>query len=147
MPPAAATSAEVVDTGMDIFEIVGTGGDNDLKDIHAGVHLGGVVAHGGGAARNFVRGLSLGALGGKRRQKSCVLGGSGLAAHDLVHHGIGFVVAQVLLVDDLHNGFLDHFLTLHTSSSVGRIFMAFSLPVKQKLPRLFCRGSGKEKRP
>ena len=85
-------------------------GANDLKDIHAGVHLGGVVAHGGGAARNFVRGLSLGALGGKRRQKSCVLGRSGLAAHDLVHHGIGFVVAQVLLVDDLHNGFLDHFL-------------------------------------
>ena len=84
-------------------------GAHDFKDVHARVHLGGVVAHGGGAACDLICGLSLGALGGKRCQKSCILGGCGLAAHDLVHHGVGFVVSQVLLIDDLYNGFLDHF--------------------------------------
>ena len=37
--------------------------------------------------------------------------GGGLAAHDLVHHGVGLVVGQVLLADDLYNGFLNHGLS------------------------------------
>ena len=84
-------------------------GTHDLKDVHAGLHLGGVVAHGGGAACNFIGGFRLGALGGKRRKEGRVLGGRGLAAHDLVHDSVGFVVGQILLIDDLYNGFLDHF--------------------------------------
>ena len=87
-------------------------GAHDLKDLHARVHLGGVVPHGGGAAGDLVGGLRPGALGGEGRQERGVLGGSGLAAHDLVHDGVGLVVGQVLLVDDLYNGFLDHILSL-----------------------------------
>ena len=89
---------------------------HDLKDLHARVHLGGVGAHGGGAAGDLVGGLRPGALGGQGGQEGGVLGGGGLAAHDLVHDGVGLVIGQVLLADDLYNGFLNHGLSLQEVS-------------------------------
>ena len=85
-------------------------GAYDLEKLHAGIYLGGVVPHGSSAACDLVGRLRLSALSGECRQKGCVLGGRGLAAHDLVHHGVGFVIGQVLFADDLHDCFLDHFL-------------------------------------
>ena len=83
-------------------------GAYDFKDVHAGIDLDSVFPHGGSAACNFVGGLGAGALGGKRGQERGVLGGGGLAAHDLVHHSVGFVVGQVLFIHDLDNSFFDH---------------------------------------
>ena len=137
----------IIVTGIIHDALSGTGIINELLVNLNVINHGGVVAHGGGAARNFVRGLSLGALGGKRRQKSCVLGGSGLAAHDLVHHGIGFVVAQVLLVDDLHNGFLDHFLNPPYFVQCGPYLHGFFPPGRTKTPPALLPREWKRKTP
>lgn len=104
--------------------VVAAGAD-DLEDVHAGVYLCGVVAHGGGAACNLVGRLGAGALGREGREERCVLGGGGLTAHDLVHHGVGFVITEIALVDDLHDGFFDH---------------GFNSPSKS-FPAWFCRSA------
>jgi hypothetical protein len=83
-------------------------GTYDLEEFHPGFYLGGVGAHGGGAAGNLVDGLRPGALGGEGREKSGVLGGSGLAAHNFIHHGVGLVIGEVPFADDFDNGFFDH---------------------------------------
>ena len=83
-------------------------GADDLQHVHARIDLDGVVAHGGGAPGNLIGGFGFGALGGKGGQERGVLGEGGFAAHDLVHHGIGFVVGQVLLAHNFYNGFFDH---------------------------------------
>ena len=74
--------------------VVAAGAD-DLEDVHAGVYLCGVVAHGGGAACNLVGRLGAGALGREGREERCVLGGGGLTAHDLVHHGVGLSLIHI----------------------------------------------------
>ena len=84
-------------------------GPHNLQHLHAGVgHRNGPFPHGGGAAGDLVGGLRPGALGGQRRQERGVLGGGGLAAHDLVHDSIGLVIGQVLFADDFHDCFLNH---------------------------------------
>ena len=102
-------------------------GADDLYNIHAGVHFRGVVPHGGGAAGDLVDRLGLGALGGEGRQKGRVLGGGGLAAHDLVHDGVGLVVGQVLFAHDLYNGFFDHACAPSLLSAIK--FFSISLPL------------------
>ena len=92
-------------------------GAHDLKEVHAGVHPGGVGAHGGGAAGDLVGGLRPGAFGGEGRQKGGVLGGGGLAAHDLIHDGVGLAIGEVPLADDFHNGFFDHGFSLLDKNS------------------------------
>ena len=93
------------------IEAVGvvTAGADNFKNIHACIDLYGMVAHGSGTARDLIRGLGLGALGRKRRQKSSVLGRGRLPAHDLIHDRVGLLVGQILLADDFYNSFLDHF--------------------------------------
>ena len=84
-------------------------GAHDLQRLKTGcIELDGVIPHGGGTAGYFVNRLRPGALGGQRRQKCGVLGGGGLAAHDLIHHGIGLFIAQIFLLNDLNNCILDH---------------------------------------
>jgi hypothetical protein len=65
------------------------------------LHRGGVVPHGGGTAGNVINRFGLGAFGGKRRQERRVLGGACLPAHDLVHDLIGFVIGQVLFMNNI----------------------------------------------
>ena len=65
------------------------------------LHRGGVAPHGGGTAGNFINRFGLGAFGGKRRQERRVLGGACLPAHDLVHDLIGFVIGQVLFMNNI----------------------------------------------
>ena len=60
-----------------------------------------VVPHGGGTAGNVIDRFGLGAFGGKRRQERRVLGGACLPAHDLVHDLIGFVIGQVLFMNNI----------------------------------------------
>ena len=81
---------------------------DDFKNIHAGVHLGGVIAHGSGTAGNFVSGFRSRAFGGKCREERGVLCGSGLAAHNLVHDSICLVICEIAFAYDFDNGFFDH---------------------------------------
>ena len=83
-------------------------GAHDLKEFHAGLHLDGVAPHGSGASGDLVGGLRSGALGGEGGKKGGVLGGGGLAAHDLIHHGVGLLIGEVPFIDDLDDGFFDH---------------------------------------
>lgn len=77
-------------------------GAHDIQYLKAGMlHRGGVVPHGGGTAGNFINRFGLGAFGGKRRQERRVLGGACLPAHDLVHDLIGFVIGQVLFMNNI----------------------------------------------
>ena len=71
-----------------------------------------MFAHGLRTAGNFVRGFGARTLGRQRRQKSCVLGWGGFAVHNFVHNGVGFVVIEVLFIDDFLNCFANHFLSL-----------------------------------
>ena len=83
-------------------------GTHDLKQIRTRVYRRGLFPHSCSAARDLIRGFRPGALGGQGCQESRVLGRCGLPAHDFIHHGIGFFVAQVFLVDDLNDSFLNH---------------------------------------
>ncbi len=77
-------------------------GAHDIQYLKAGMlHRGGVVPHGGGTAGNVINRFGLGAFGGKRRQERRVLGGACLPAHDLVHDLIGFVIGQVLFMNNI----------------------------------------------
>ena len=102
-------------------------GTDDFKYLHAGFHFYGTIPHGGGAAGDLIDRLGLGALGGEGRQKGRVLGGGGLAAHDLVHHGVGLIVGQVLFAHDLYNRFFDHACAPSLLSAIK--FFSISLPL------------------
>ena len=64
-----------------------------------------VGAHGGGAGGDLIDGLP---LHGQRGEEGGHLDRAGLAAHDLVHHGGGRVIGQVVLGGKLMNGFFNH---------------------------------------
>lgn len=84
---------------------MGHGGGAVLgKELDDGAADDGTIAdfgHGGGTAGNFINRFGLGAFGGKRRQERRVLGGACLPAHDLVHDLIGFVIGQVLFMNNI----------------------------------------------
>ena len=92
---------------VETLRVVPAGSDN-LKQLIPGFHTGCLFAHGRRASGDFIRGLCPGALGGQRRQECRVLGRRGLAAHDFIHHGVGFLVGQVFLTHNLDDGFFDH---------------------------------------
>ena len=81
---------------------------DDFKDFHAGLDCGAVRSHGAGTAGDFIDCFGSGAFGGESAEKSGVLRCRSFAAHDFIHHGIGFVIGEVLLVDDFYDGFFDH---------------------------------------
>ena len=86
---------------------------DDFEHFEAGMLDGeSVLAHGGSGAGDFRRGLRLGALRRERGEVGGVLRGACLAAHDLVHHGVGFLIREVVLADDLLNGFFYHGIAL-----------------------------------
>ena len=83
-------------------------GTHNLHQIGPGIDLYRVVPHGGGTAGDFHNRLGLGALGGERREKRRVLGGGGLSTHYLVHHAVGLLIGEVLLIHNFDNRFFNH---------------------------------------
>ena len=104
---------------------------DDIADIHARVHLCRMVTHGRRTAGDFLRGFRAGTLGGKCREKRRILCRTSLAAHNLIHHGVSFIISQILFADNLYNSLLNH-----GKSSFDT-----------KTPARFCHNPGKIKRP
>ena len=71
-----------------------------------------MLAHGGGRAGDFCCRLSLGALRRECGEVGGILSRTRFAAHDFVHYAVSFFVGQIVLVDDLLDGFFYHGIAL-----------------------------------
>ena len=85
-------------------------GADDLEHLHAQVlDRRRQRTHRGGTAGNLIDGLGLRRLRGQRCEEGRVLCRARLAPHDFKHGLPCLLVAQIFLVDDFDDGFLNHF--------------------------------------
>ena len=89
------------------LRIITTCTDN-LKYLHTSLNLCGMIAHSCGTACNLICGLCSGTLGRQCGQKRGILGRARFSGHDLIHHGVCFIVGQVFFADNFHNGTFNH---------------------------------------
>ena len=86
---------------------------DDFKHFDAGMLDGErMLAHGGGRAGDFRCRLGFGALRRECGEVGGVLGRTRLAAHDFVHYAVSFFIGQIVLADDLLDGFFYHGIAL-----------------------------------